>query len=239
MADDLHCFCGSFAPVRLQRRYRHADGVYPTHGSVIESGEFRHGPLEIVEPGIPFLFLLGNDESRHTTERAISFVKQRTDNVIVIDYADIAQGLHPRLAPFLMFVPMEWLCYYLSIYKITTRMNAATTAALWNINPLTGPAKAGFPKGNMMKTGMFTCGHQRLPVEHAFRDARELGYDGIELWGGRPHAFAPDLKAGGIRQIKALAETYQLPIIGYTPETNGYPYNMMIGDERMRRESPT
>ena len=70
-----------------------------THGCVIESGEFRHGPLEIVEPG------------------AINFVKQRTDNVIVIDYAEISQGLHPWLAPFLMFVPMEWLCYYLSIYK--------------------------------------------------------------------------------------------------------------------------
>lgn len=53
-----------------------------------------------------------------------------------------------------------------------------------------------------MKTGMFTCGHQRLPIEHAFRDASELGYDGIEIWGGRPHAFAPDLKAGGIKQIK-------------------------------------
>ena len=51
------------------------------------------------------------------TERAINFVKQRTDNVIVIDYAEISQGLHPWLAPFLMFVPMEWLCYYLSIYK--------------------------------------------------------------------------------------------------------------------------
>ncbi|STL78193.1 fructoselysine 3-epimerase [Escherichia coli] len=25
-----------------------------------------------------------------------------------------------------------------------------------------------------MKTGMFTCGHQRLPIEHAFRDASEL-----------------------------------------------------------------
>ena len=88
-----------------------------------------------------------------------------------------------------------------------------------------------------MKTGMFTCGHQRLPIEHAFRDASELGYDGIEIWGGRPHAFAPDLKAGGIKQIKALAQTYQMPIIGYTPETNGYPYNMMLGDEHMRRES--
>ena len=47
----------------------------------------------------------------------------------------------------------------------------------------------------------------------------------------------PDLKAGGIKQIKALAQTYQMPIIGYTPETNGYPYNMMLGDEHMRRES--
>lgn len=34
-----------------------------------------------------------------------------------------------------------------------------------------------------MKTGMFTCGHQRLPIEHAFRDASELGYDGIENLG--------------------------------------------------------
>jgi len=88
-----------------------------------------------------------------------------------------------------------------------------------------------------MKTGMFTCGHQRLPLEHAFKDAHELGYDGIEIWGGRPHAFAPDLKAGDIQQVKELARVYQLPIIGYTPETNGYPYNMMIGSERMRRES--
>ena len=24
-----------------------------------------------------------------------------------------------------------------------------------------------------MKTGMFTCGHQRLPIEHAFRDASD------------------------------------------------------------------
>ncbi|WP_410013244.1 fructoselysine 3-epimerase [Sodalis sp. C49] len=88
-----------------------------------------------------------------------------------------------------------------------------------------------------MKTGMFTCGHQRLPLEQAFKDAHELGYDGIEIWGGRPHAFAPDLKAGDIRQVKELARVYQLPIIGYTPETNAYPYNMMIGSERMRHES--
>ncbi|UUZ78704.1 fructoselysine 6-phosphate deglycase [Paenibacillus sp. P26] len=88
-----------------------------THGSVIESSEFRHGPLEVVEDGVPFIFLLGTDESRHTTERAISFVKRYDKEYIVVDYAEISQGLHPMLAPFVMFVPMEWLCYYLSIYK--------------------------------------------------------------------------------------------------------------------------
>ncbi len=88
-----------------------------THGSMVESGEFRHGPLEIVEEGVPFIFLLGTDESRHTTERAIRFVKKLTKDVIVIDYREFANGLHPALSPFVLFVPMEWICYYLSIYK--------------------------------------------------------------------------------------------------------------------------
>jgi len=88
-----------------------------THGCALESGEFRHGPLEIVEPGVPFIFLLGTDGSRHTTERALNFVKRYTDNVIVFDYADLSQGLHPMLAPMVLFVPLEWFCYYLAIYK--------------------------------------------------------------------------------------------------------------------------
>ena len=43
-----------------------------------------------------------------------------------------------------------------------------------------------------MKFCMFTSGYMRDPLEKAFRDAAELGYDGIEIWGGRPHAYAPD-----------------------------------------------
>lgn len=88
-----------------------------------------------------------------------------------------------------------------------------------------------------MKIGMFTSGYQRFTLEEAFKDAREFGYDGIELWGGRPHAFAPDLKAGDLKHVKDLIRAYGMPIIGFTPETNAYPYNMMIGSERMRRES--
>ena len=89
----------------------------------------------------------------------------------------------------------------------------------------------------MLKVGMFTSGYQRNPLEHCFMDAKEYGYDYIELWGGRPHAYAPDLKAGDINEVRRLIEKYQMPVLGYTPEHNAYPYNYMIGSEAQRRDA--
>lgn len=88
-----------------------------------------------------------------------------------------------------------------------------------------------------MKIGMFTSGYQRNPLEHCFQDARRFGYDFIELWGGRPHAYAPDLKVGEIEDVKRLIEQYEMPVLGYTPEHNAYPYNFMIGSELQRRDA--
>jgi len=88
-----------------------------------------------------------------------------------------------------------------------------------------------------MKLGMFTSGYQRNPIEHIFEDAKRFGYDYIELWGGRPHAYAPDLKAGDINEIKKLRDQYGVEIRGYCPEHNAYPYNYMIGSEAMRKDS--
>ena len=87
-----------------------------------------------------------------------------------------------------------------------------------------------------MKLGLFTMGYQRNPLEDAFFDARDFGYDYVELWGGRPHAFAPDLKNGEMDNIKNLIQKYSMPVKCYTPETNAYPYNMMIGTEQMRKD---
>lgn len=88
-----------------------------THGAALNAAEFRHGPLEVVEEGIPYVFMLGTDESRHTTERTIRFVEQLTKDVIVFDFAKYAEDLHPLLAPFVLFVPLEYFYYYLSISK--------------------------------------------------------------------------------------------------------------------------
>lgn len=88
-----------------------------------------------------------------------------------------------------------------------------------------------------MKWGMFTSGYQRDPLERAFKDAKRFGYDYIELWGGRPHAYAPDLAAGELAEVRRLIDTYGIPVLGYTPEHNAYPYNFMIGSEAMRRDA--
>lgn len=88
-----------------------------------------------------------------------------------------------------------------------------------------------------MKIGMFTSGYQRNPIEDMFKDAKRFGYDYIELWGARPHAYSFDLKNGGINEIKELIKRYEMPVRGFTPEMNAYPYNMMIGTEAMRQES--
>ena len=88
-----------------------------------------------------------------------------------------------------------------------------------------------------MKIGMFTSGYQRNPIEDMFKDAKRFGYDYIELWGARPHAYPFDLKNGGIKEIKELIKHYDMPVIAYTPEMNAYPYNFMLGTEAMRKES--
>lgn len=82
-----------------------------------------------------------------------------------------------------------------------------------------------------MKLGLFTSGYQRNPLEHCFEDAKRFGYDFVELWGGRPHAYAYDLEKGEIEEVKRLIKKYDMPVLGYVPEHNGYPYNFMIGSE--------
>lgn len=84
---------------------------------MIQAGEIRHGSLEIVESDVLFLFLVPTDSSRVITQRALKFVEKWKGTAIVLDYADFAMGLHDGLAPFVMFVPLEWFCYYFSIVR--------------------------------------------------------------------------------------------------------------------------
>lgn len=88
-----------------------------------------------------------------------------------------------------------------------------------------------------MKIGLFTSGYQRNSLEDAFVDAKRFGYDYIELWGGRPHGYAPDLEKGELKEVTDLIEKYEMPVEIFTPEHNAYPYNFMIGSEIQWQDS--
>ena len=88
-----------------------------------------------------------------------------------------------------------------------------------------------------MQIGMFTSGYQRNKIEDIFEDASRFGYDYIEHWGGRPHAYTNDLDEKNINYLKKLSEKYEIPIKVFTPEHNMYPYNYMIGSESQRKDS--
>lgn len=87
-----------------------------------------------------------------------------------------------------------------------------------------------------MQFGMFTSGYQRFPLELIFKDAKRFGYDYIELWGARPHAFPYDADIT-IPDIKRMIDRYEMPVKIYTPEMNAYPFNMMWEHEKMWQDS--
>lgn len=88
-----------------------------THGCSLNASEFRHGPLEVVDKEVPYVFFLGTDDSRHTTQRCIDFVSQLSDNVIVFDAKDLETGLDSAYDPIAMFVPLEFFYLYQSLGK--------------------------------------------------------------------------------------------------------------------------
>ncbi len=83
-----------------------------------------------------------------------------------------------------------------------------------------------------LELGLFTYPYKYLSLKAAFADAKKFGYDFIELWGGRPHAFTYDLLDGDIDIVTELMNTYNIPVLVYTPEHNAYPYNYMLGSQR-------
>lgn len=87
-----------------------------------------------------------------------------------------------------------------------------------------------------MKIGIFTSGYQRGKIEEAFNDAKRFGYDYVELWGARPHAYPYDDEIC-VPEIKRLIEKYDMPVKIYTPEMNAYEYNMMWENDEMRADS--
>lgn len=93
------------------------------HGSFIESGELRHGPVEAFERQRPdMVFLLGTDDSRPMTERGIEVSRAAGARTLVFDAAD-HPAVHPLLSPFVLITPLQWFTVYSALLRGITDLD--------------------------------------------------------------------------------------------------------------------
>lgn len=88
-----------------------------------------------------------------------------------------------------------------------------------------------------MKFGCFSLDFRRFSLETAFKMASKYGFDGLEIWGGRPHAYPYDMEKEQIRQILEWKRKYGIEVPMYTPNALGMPYNLCSLDPRERADA--
>ncbi len=88
-----------------------------------------------------------------------------------------------------------------------------------------------------MKIAFFSRHFFRTSLEKAFRVAGEYGYDGLELWGGRPHFFPEDLTDDRIGEIIGMKEKYGIETPMLSPEVLNYPYGLASFDKATRKDT--
>jgi len=82
------------------------------HSHAIHAGEFFHGPFEILDRDVPFILLMGLDETRPLEERALSFLHRFGEKIMIVDAKDmnfdgIDESMKGYIAP-IVFNNLMW-----------------------------------------------------------------------------------------------------------------------------------
>ncbi len=94
------------------------------------AGESKHGPISLIEPGFPVVFICPKDGSHKTLIGNIMEMKARGASIISIveeddeevkalsdDYACIPKGIPEVLSPIPFVVPLQMLAYYMALER--------------------------------------------------------------------------------------------------------------------------
>lgn len=92
------------------------------------AGESKHGPISLVEPGFPVVFVCPKDETHKTLMGNIMEMKARGAAIIAVveeddeeiksladDYVEVPKGIPEVLSPIAFIVPLQLLAYYMAV----------------------------------------------------------------------------------------------------------------------------
>jgi protein FrlC len=89
----------------------------------------------------------------------------------------------------------------------------------------------------MMKLSISTFVYCNYSIEETVKRISECGYQGIEIWGGRPHAYRNDLTEDEILNLRKLIEKSQLEISAFIPAQFRYPTSLCSPNAMIREDS--
>ena len=94
------------------------------------AGESKHGPISLVEPGFPVVFICPMDETHKTVIGNIMEMKARGASIIAVieegdeeikkladDYVEVPKGIPEVLSPIPFVIPLQLLAYYMAVER--------------------------------------------------------------------------------------------------------------------------
>lgn len=99
------------------------------HAEAYATGELLHGPLALIEPGVPVLSLISQDRLLDKTIANINEIKARGAVLLAICKEDLQEycygcdervllpRINPLLAPIVSVVPMQIFAYYMALFR--------------------------------------------------------------------------------------------------------------------------
>ena len=87
-----------------------------------------------------------------------------------------------------------------------------------------------------MKFSQSSFVYFNYPLQEAISRLHQYGYQGIEIWGGRPHVYRHDLD-GQLDEIVALLDRFEMVVPNFIPAQFRYPSILCSLNETIRRDS--
>ena len=94
------------------------------------AGESKHGPISLVEPSFPVVFVCPKDETHKTVIGNIMEMKARGASIIAVveegdeeiknladDYVEVPKGIPEVLSPIPFIIPLQLLAYYMAVER--------------------------------------------------------------------------------------------------------------------------
>jgi fructoselysine 3-epimerase len=88
-----------------------------------------------------------------------------------------------------------------------------------------------------VKLGIASSVFVNYAIQDAILHVAKAGYDGIDIWGGRPHVYRHDYSQEELRLIRKLLEENNLVAISLMPAFYRYPHSLTSPNEVVRRDS--